>query len=217
MKIQVEFAAFECVVPDITPDRCWFLGRTFGEKSVHSYLCSEAVTRALEALSNSWTGEKPQLDGETNAWRAERICLFSLSFIGLGASGMPAPHAQPAKAWDPVMSFSSFSTWHISLFVFKQNDHNHYLLCIKHFTFLKVCSYYFIGEKLRAALAGVAYGLSTSLRTKRLPVRLLVRAHAWVAGRVPSKGCARGNYTLVFPSLSPSFPLSLKINKILKK
>ena len=30
-------------------------------------------------------------------------------------------------------------------------------------------------------------------------------------------GHARGNHTLMFPSLSPSLPLSLKINKIFKK
>ena len=39
-----------------------------------------------------------------------------------------------------------------------------------------------------------------------------VRAHAWVAGQVPSWGCARGNHILIFLSLSPSFPLTLKIN-----
>ena len=39
------------------------------------------------------------------------------------------------------------------------------------------------------------------------------RAHAWVVGLVPSRGCARGNHTLMFLSLSP-FP-SLK-NKIFK-
>ena len=29
-------------------------------------------------------------------------------------------------------------------------------------------------------------------------------------GRVPGRGCARGNLTLMFPSLSPSLPLCLK-------
>ena len=38
-------------------------------------------------------------------------------------------------------------------------------------------------------------GLSASLRTtKGSPVRFPVRAHAWVAGRVPSRGRGRGNY-----------------------
>ena len=41
-------------------------------------------------------------------------------------------------------------------------------------------------------------------------MRFLVRAPAWVAGQVPSRGCARGNYTLIFPS-PPFFPC-LKIN-----
>ena len=41
------------------------------------------------------------------------------------------------------------------------------------------------------------------------------RAHAWVAGQVPRRGRARGNHTLMFPSFSPSLPLSKKqINKI---
>ena len=41
-------------------------------------------------------------------------------------------------------------------------------------------------------------GLSAGLRTKGLPVR----AHAWVAGQVPSRGCATGNHTSMFLSLS---------------
>ena len=61
--------------------------------------------------------------------------------------------------------------------------------------------------------------LSAGLRTKRLPVRFPFRAHAWVAGQVPSVGgmgettnpCI--SHTLMFPSLT----LSLKRNKILKK
>ena len=60
-------------------------------------------------------------------------------------------------------------------------------------------------------------GLSTSLRTKGSLVRFPIRAHAWVADQVPSRGRMRGNHTLMILSLSPSLPLSLKINKILKK
>ena len=46
------------------------------------------------------------------------------------------------------------------------------------------------------------------------PVWFPVRAHAWVVGQVSSWGQATGNHTLMFsPSLSPSLPLSLKINK----
>lgn len=35
--VKVEFAAFDCVLPDITPDRCSFSGRMFGKESVHGY------------------------------------------------------------------------------------------------------------------------------------------------------------------------------------
>ena len=57
-------------------------------------------------------------------------------------------------------------------------------------------------------------GLSTILWTKRSLVRFPVRAHACVAGQVPSGGRARGNHTLMFLSLSLSFSSPLKINKI---
>ena len=61
-------------------------------------------------------------------------------------------------------------------------------------------------------------GLSAGLRTKGSPVQFPVRAHAWVAGQVPSRGNMRGNHTLMFLFLSFSLPLSLKIiHKILKK
>ena len=61
-------------------------------------------------------------------------------------------------------------------------------------------------------------GLSAGLQTKGSLVQFLVRAHAWVAGQVPSEGHVRGNHTLMFLSLSPSLSLSLKkkINKIFK-
>ena len=36
------------------------------------------------------------------------------------------------------------------------------------------------------------------------------QAHAWVVGQGPDGECVRGNHTLMFLSLSPSFPLSLK-------
>ena len=45
-------------------------------------------------------------------------------------------------------------------------------------------------------------GLSAGLRTKGSPVRFPVRAHAWVAGPVPSRGHTRGNHTLMFLPLS---------------
>ena len=40
--------------------------------------------------------------------------------------------------------------------------------------------------------------LSAGLLTKGLLVRFPVRALAWVAGQVPSRGRARGNHTLMF-------------------
>ena len=55
--------------------------------------------------------------------------------------------------------------------------------------------------------------LSANLRTKGSLVRLPVRAHAWVLGQDPCRGHVTGSHTLMFLSLSPSFPLSLKINK----
>ena len=48
--------------------------------------------------------------------------------------------------------------------------------------------------------------LSAELRPKGSLVRFPVRAHAWVAGQVPSRGRARGNHTLMFLSLSFSLP-----------
>ena len=39
---------------------------------------------------------------------------------------------------------------------------------------------------------------------------MILRAHAWIAGQVPSGDHVRGNHTLMFLSLSPSLPLSLK-------
>ena len=57
-------------------------------------------------------------------------------------------------------------------------------------------------------------GLSASLWNKGLLVRFPVRALAWVAGQVPSRGHMRDNNTLKFLSLSFSLPSSLKINKI---
>ena len=56
-------------------------------------------------------------------------------------------------------------------------------------------------------------GLSANLRTKGLPVRFSVRAHAWDAGQAPRRGCARRNHILCFSPSFSSFPLSLKIHK----
>ena len=56
-------------------------------------------------------------------------------------------------------------------------------------------------------------GLSASLRTKGSLVRFPVRAHAWVAGPVPSRGHVRGNHTLMFLSFTFSLPSPLSENK----
>ena len=56
-------------------------------------------------------------------------------------------------------------------------------------------------------------GLSASLQTNGLSVQFPVRAHAWFAGWVPSEGRTRGNHTLMFLSLSFSFPSLLSKNK----
>ena len=56
-------------------------------------------------------------------------------------------------------------------------------------------------------------GLSASLQTKGLQVLFPVRAHAWVVGQVPSRGCSRGNHTLMHLSLSFSLPSPLSKNK----
>ena len=56
-------------------------------------------------------------------------------------------------------------------------------------------------------------GLSTGLQTKRSTVRFPVRAHAWVECQVPSKGCVRGNHTLMSISLSSSLTSPLSKNK----
>ena len=59
-------------------------------------------------------------------------------------------------------------------------------------------------------------GLNASLQRMRIkgsPVQFPVRAHAWVVGWATSRGHEGGNHTSGFFSLSPSLPLSLKINK----
>ena len=62
---------------------------------------------------------------------------------------------------------------------------------------------------------------TSTLQSKRLPAQLLVRAHARVAGSVPSQGTCNRQPVLVSlshccfsPSLSTSLPLSLKTNKL---
>ena len=71
------------------------------------------------------------------------------------------------------------------------------------------------------ALAGVwLSGLSASLGNERSLVLYPLGTHAWVAGRVPRWGRARGNSSMYLShingslSLSPSLSLSLKTNNI---
>ena len=66
-------------------------------------------------------------------------------------------------------------------------------------------------------------GLSADLRTKTLLLQFQVGARAWAAGQVPGWECARGNRLkylsdihVSLPLSLPSFPRSLKINKIFK-
>ena len=56
-------------------------------------------------------------------------------------------------------------------------------------------------------------GMSAGLWTKGSRVQLPIRAHTWVVGQVPSRGCTRGKHTLMFLSLSFSFPSPLSKNK----
>ena len=56
-------------------------------------------------------------------------------------------------------------------------------------------------------------GLSASLQIKGSLVRFPVRAHAWVAGQVPTRVAQEGTtYGCFSPSLFLSLPLSLKLN-----
>ena len=121
-------------------------------------------------------------------------------FTGLLAFGKPCPVSAIWYEYPP---------WGID---FKNNN----ILTLYHFTyfFLMSLSYF---RKLHifkrnlckgircVALAGMA---QLGLWTKGSPVWLLVRAHAWVAGLVPSWGHMRGNHTLTFLSLSFSLPFS---------
>ena len=59
-------------------------------------------------------------------------------------------------------------------------------------------------------------GLSIRLWSRGSLVQFPVRAHAWVAGQVPSRGCSRGNHILIFLSLSFSLPSPLSKNKQIK-
>ena len=67
---------------------------------------------------------------------------------------------------------------------------------------------------LETALAAVAQWIECRPVNQRVTGLIPVRAHAWVAGQVPSWRCMRGNHTLMGLALSFSIsPLSLKIHK----
>ena len=62
--------------------------------------------------------------------------------------------------------------------------------------------------------------LGIVLQTERLQAQLLVSAHAWIVGSIPSQGMYKRQLIDVSLSLSPSLPLSLesvKEKKTLKK
>ena len=68
-------------------------------------------------------------------------------------------------------------------------------------------------RKRRIALVGPAQWIEHRLANQGSQVRFPVRAHAWGAGWVPTKGCMQGNHTSMFPSLSFSLPPPLSKNK----
>ena len=101
-----------------------------------------------------------------------------------------------------------------SIFLFEEkNDVSSSSFLGEHSQFLHHSAIRLVKSKLfLIALAGVAQWIERAgLRTKGSPVRFPVRAHAWVAGQVPSRGCVRGNHTMMFLSLSFSLPSPLKI------
>ena len=71
-------------------------------------------------------------------------------------------------------------------------------------------------ENMPLALAGVAQWIEHRPASQKVAGWIPVRAHAWVAGQVPSRGCVRGNHTLMFLSLSFSLPTPLSKNKQIK-
>ena len=70
-----------------------------------------------------------------------------------------------------------------------------------------VCLLIFFLKK-RWALAGVAQWSDCRPANKGWRVRFPLRAHAWVAGQVFSRGRVRDNHTLMFLSFSLPSPLS---------
>ena len=75
------------------------------------------------------------------------------------------------------------------------------------------CLYIFKLLKKYQVLAGDAQQTEHRPANQSVASLILSRAHSWVAGYVPSRGCTRGNHTLKFhsPSSYHPHPLSLKI------
>ena len=112
---------------------------------------------------------------------------------------------------ESVLGATLKTPWQI---VFSWDDNN--FLCTymegitRGFTTYLLCLYKFL-----SILPWLVWlnGLSSGLGTKGSPVQFLIRAHAWVAGQVPSREHSRGNHTLIFLSLSFSLPPILSKNK----
>ena len=63
------------------------------------------------------------------------------------------------------------------------------------------------------AVAGVAQWIDCWPAIYSVARSIPSQAQAWVVGQVPSRGRVRGNHTLMFLSLSFSFPSRLSKNK----
>ena len=71
-----------------------------------------------------------------------------------------------------------------------------------------------IFKMVHETFSGVAQWIKHGPANQRVASLIPSQGLAWVLGEVPSRGCSRGNHTLMFLSLSFFFPLlSLKINK----
>ena len=114
--------------------------------------------------------------------------------------------------WDNTHDFKLFYNEH---WVEKSVDPTSMFIPITQITFNMLvmtcmdCSLKYMSQPWLVWLSG----LSANLQTKGSLVQFPVRAHDWVAVRVPSCGCKRGNHTLVFLSLSFNLLSPLFINK----
>ena len=104
-----------------------------------------------------------------------------------------------------------------SLFIFRnKTDYcipGYYFAYRYHYGFLESHFQYIRINKIIMPWLVWCSGLRAGLQTKGLPVQFPVRANAWVAVWIPSKGCTRGNHTLMFLSLSFSLPSPLSKTK----